>query len=305
MQLLHVVAAVASHGSLRQAAEALGVSQPALTKSLREAEKLVGVRLFERHARGVQATAYGAALSEAARKILQTLQQVEEEFGRIDSQLGRTAVIGALPTAAAGVIPEVIRQLKASDPHLEIRVIEGRLDELSPALALGNVDVIVGRLYDSLSEGGRFRGVTLYDEPMSFIVGHQHPLASRSAVSISELLDYEIALPTTSLRVGTETQAFLEAVGLSVRHPLTTTSVTLQRELLLSANVIAVMPSLILKGDIERGTFRLLNVRHPHKPPARPAGLLFRRDQPLSAAAARFVTTVSDYAESALPQYPA
>lgn len=303
LRLLRVIATVAHEGSLIKAAQALGLTQPALTKSLREAEDIVGVRLFDRHARGVQPNAYGTLLADAAQKIINVLSDVEDGFDRIDCHVGGTVLVGTLPTAAAGVIPGVMRQLRMSDPQLIVRVIEDKTNELRAALALGDIDLIVGRLYLSPDETDRFERVPLYDEPMSFIVGSQHPLARYEQVDATDIAHYEISLPVTSLRIRADTLAYLNTVGLQYQDSFTTTSLTLQREMLLNSNTVTVMPWLILKGDIERGTLKSLKVANAGKPPARPAGLLLRHDRPLSTAAARFVAVATEYARTSLPQY--
>ncbi len=303
LRLLRVIATVASQGSLLKAAEVLGLTQPALTKSLREIEDIVGVRLFDRHARGVLPNEYGVILADAAHKILNILSEVENGFDRIDTRVGGTVFVGALPTAAAGVIPGVIRQISDSDTQIAMRVVEGRTGELSTALALGDIDVVVGRLYSSFDEAGQFEKIPLYDEPMSFVVGNQHPLAEYERVDIADVMRYEISLPVASLRIRADTQEYLDALGLQLQDGFATTSLTLQREMMLNSNLVTIIPWLMLKGDIDRGTLKALKLAAAGKPPARPAGILFRRDRLLSTAATHFISVVTEYARVALPQY--
>lgn len=303
IRLLRVVSTVATQGSLLKASEVLGLTQPALTKSLREAEDLVGVRLFDRHARGVRANLYGQLLADAAQKILTILNDVEDGFERLDRRAGGTVMIGALPTAASGVIPGVIQRLRASDPDIDLRVVEGRSNELRAALALGDIDMVVGRLYRATDDVSAFEQVPLYDEPMSFIVGHQHPLADSEAVQVADILRYEVSVPLASLRISADTRDFLNAIGMQMQEGFTTTSLTLQREMLLVSDIISVTPWLMLHGDIRRGTLKVLKLASVANLPARPAGLLLRSDRPLSPAASRFVAVLNEYARVALPQY--
>jgi LysR family transcriptional regulator, pca operon transcriptional activator len=301
---MRIVAAVASQGSLLRAAQALGLTQPALTKSLREVEDIVGVRIFDRHARGVHTNAYGEQLAAAAGKILDILRDVEDGFDVIDRRLGGVVVVGALPTSAAGVMPEVMRRMRASDPQIEVRVVEGRTNELSAALAVGDIDLVVGRLYSQVDDGGQFERVTLYDEPMAFIVGHQHPLAARDSVPVSDIARCQFSLPAVSLRIRADTQLFLEAIGLTLDEGgFTTTSQALLREILLDTELVTVMPSLMARGDILRGTLKVLNVVAERSPPPRPAGLLLRKGRALAAPAARFAAVLTECAQLGLPQY--
>ena len=176
LRQLRAIRAVATGGSLQRAAQALGLTQPALTKSLREIEDLFGVRLFEWHARGVEPNANSVLVIDAARRILDILSDVEEGFDRIDQRVGGTLVVGALPTAAAGVMPELLRRMRESHPDIAVLVIENRTDELLGSLAIGDIDLIIGRLYPPLRPDDDLVRTELYDEPMSVIVGAQHPL---------------------------------------------------------------------------------------------------------------------------------
>ena len=300
---LRVVTTVASQGSLLKAAESLGLTQPALTKSLREIEDIVGARIFDRHARGMQVNGYGTLLADAARTILNTLRDVEDGFDRIDCRVGGTVIVGALPTAAAGVIPAVLRKMRIAEPDIQLRVVEDRTNELYASLALGDIDLFVGRLYSHADAAGQFEQVPIYDEPMSFIVGHQHPLAERKGLSVGEISGHEISLPAATFRIGADTHAYLDMLGMKLGEGFTTTSLPLLREMLLNSELVTVMPWLMLKGDIDRGTLRVLDLANPGTPPPRQAGLVLRRDRPLTPPAARFVEVVTEYARTALPQY--
>ena len=86
LRQLRAIAAIGAHGNLIKASQTLGISQPALTKTLREIEDMMGVRLFERHARGLDPNAQGSALVEAAGRILSIVRETEEERGRRTSR---------------------------------------------------------------------------------------------------------------------------------------------------------------------------------------------------------------------------
>lgn len=303
LRSLRVVATVASQGSLLKAAEVLGLSQPALTKSLREVEEVVGVRLFDRHARGVHPNEYGTLLADASQKILDILLQTEEGLDRIDNRVGGTVLVGALPTAAAGVVPALLSELHEVEPNIVVRVIEDRIDNLVAGLLMGDIDIVVGRLYTPLDHANHVVALPLYDEPMAFLVGAQHPLASLDAVRTEELARHPLALPLGSLRVRADTQAFLEGMGRPLHDGFTTTSSILLRELLLTRDLVAVMPWLMMKGDIDRGTLKRLQLAEVRKVPPRPAGALIRRDRALSTPASRVLEALTDYAKKHLPQY--
>jgi LysR family pca operon transcriptional activator len=293
---LRAIAVIAQHGSLLAASRALGITQPALTKMLHDLEDILGLRLFERHARGVLPNDHGLLVSDAARKILNVLRELEDGLERLDQQASGTVVIGALPIAAAGVMPEVIRRLRALEPSLVVRVIEDRTDELLSLLTLGDVDLVVGRLYPSVTDDANLVRTELYEEPFDVIVGAQHPLAALKLVTAEDLARYEISMPVVSFRIYAETRAFLEAHGVTPREGTATTSIMLMRDLLLSSDLVTVMPRLMLTKDITQGAMKVLPLAPgARKPAPRPAGLICRADRPIMPPVQRVIDTITSY----------
>ena len=205
-------------------------------------------------------------------------------------------MIGALPTAAAGVMPAVIARLRKDYPGISVRVIEDRYEEQIGSLTLGDIDLVVGRLYPPIHNEHNIVRTELYDEALSVIVGSNHPLASLGEVPAAMLAAYEVSLPIATLRIHAETQVYLECYGVIVSEGTTTTSLTLLRELLISSDLVTVMPRLMLAGDIDRGTLRVVPlVGGPS--PRRPAGLMHRADRPLMPAAQTVCRLIAQHAE--------
>jgi LysR family pca operon transcriptional activator len=296
---LRVLAAVGIQGSLLRAANLLGVSQPALTKSLREIEDVVGARLFERHARGVRPNPQGQVMIDAASSILRIIQEAEASVSRLCDQEDGQLVVGALPTAASGVMPELLLRLRRHAPSVQVKVVTEPTQQLLDALALGDLDVVVGRLYAPLRGPDNFVREVIYDEPMVVVVGPDHPLARQEVVTGEALSAYEIALPALSFRIRAETDAFLAQYGVRVAEGPSVTSLMLLRELLMSSDIVTIQPQLMLSGDLMRGTLKALKMQGP-PPPSRPAGLIYRSDRPLQARAALISRMLGEYAREAL-----
>jgi LysR family transcriptional regulator, pca operon transcriptional activator len=116
LHFLRAVDAIERHGSLLKASAALGVSQPAFTKSLHELEDILQLRLFHRHPCGVSSTEAGTVFVRSARRILAELRRLDEDLDLLSSPGGGALALGALPVAAAGVLPGVLTRLKAAYP---------------------------------------------------------------------------------------------------------------------------------------------------------------------------------------------
>ncbi len=291
LSLLRVVDAVETQGSLLKASAALGISQPALTKNLQELEDILRLRLFDRHSRGVVPTAAGRVFIQAARRILAHMHRLEEDLDQLDNPEGGTVALGALPVTASGVLPGVLARLKTTHPDISIRLQQGRSSDLFPQLASGELDLIVGRLYEPAVPDG-FKREPLWSEPISILARSGHPIFSET-VSVDSLRRYDLILPTMSQRIGQEIAHLLAMLGVEPTAPLRSSAYGFIREMLYDTDAIAIAPRLMMLGDLLRGTLRIAPL--PVPAPDRPAGLIIPRDRTLPPAAGVFVECLRGY----------
>lgn len=287
LPLLRIADALEVHGSLMKAAASLGVGQPALTRSLRELEEIAGCLLFERHARGVRPTEAGIVLIRLARRVLAEMHRAEEELDALGATGGGTLALGVLPVAAAGVLPGVLIRLRAEHPGVTVRLQQGRTEELLPLLAAREIDMVLGRLYPPAIPDSFVREA-LWEEPISILVRSGHPLLrGRQKVTPESLARHDVVLPTVSQRVGQEIEQVLALLGLRAAAPLRSSSYGFIREMLLATDHIAVMPRLMMVGDLLRGTLAVVPL--PIELPPRAAGFIVPGDRPQSPAACAFL----------------
>jgi LysR family transcriptional regulator, pca operon transcriptional activator len=292
LHLLRAVDAIERHRSLLKASAALGLSQPALSKSLQELEETFQLRLFERHSRGVSPTDAGDVVVRSARRILAELRRLDEELDLLSLPGGGTVALGALPVAAAGVLPGALTRLKAAHPEMRVRLQQGRTEELLPLLASGEIDLVVGRLYAPKVPDG-FEREALWTEPISIVARVQHPLFAVEQMTLDELRRYDLVLPTVTQRVGQEIETLLSALGLVPTASLRSSSYGFIREMLHGTDLISVMPRLLMAGDLMRGTLRVLPL--PIPAPDRHAGLILPRTRKLPPAGRAFVNCLRSY----------
>lgn len=292
LSFLRGVDALETHRSLLKASAIVGVSQPALTRSLQEFEEVIGQRLFDRHARGVRPTEAGLVMVRLARRILAELRRADEDLDRLASPDGGVVAVGALPVAAVGVLPGVLIRMKVSYPQVQIRLQEGRMEDLLPLLAAGDLDLLVGRLY-APAVPDNFEREALWEEPLSVLARAGHPVLAAGTALAGALGQYDLVLPTVSQRVGQEIDHQLVLLGLGQAAPMRSSSYGLIREVLLATDAISVMPRLMMVGDLLRGTLQVVPVSVPAPP--RPAGLVQPRNRVLPSAAAAFVTCLRSY----------
>ncbi len=292
LPLLRAADAIAQHGSISKASKALGVSQPAMTKSLRDLEDVLQVRLFERHVRGVRITRAGERVLKSARKVLAELSRLEDGLDELSSPEGWTLALGALPVAASGVLPGALARLTELHPGIRLRLQEGRTEDLLPLLDAGELDLIVGRLYAPPVPDG-FAREPLWTEPVSLLARAGHPILDRAPVTAAAVGAYDLVLPTVTQRVGQDIAHFLARLDLAPARPLRSNSYGFIREMLHSTDMLSAMPRLMMVGDLLRGTLRVVPLSIAA--PERPAGLIVPRDRSLPPPAQAFASVLRDY----------
>ena len=193
-QQMRHVAALIEHKSLARAARTLGISQPALSKSLRRLEAHLGVKLFERTARGVVATEFGRELAQRARAIAIEMTEAERAIRAIrDGREGRIT-IGAAPIAIASVLPVATARLLAANGDLTVAVVGGLHDRLFEWLRAGEIDAVLSNMVE---QGGDSDLVQepLFVDRMVVACRPDHPLRQRRDPPAEEVARYRWILP--------------------------------------------------------------------------------------------------------------
>ncbi|WP_332682124.1 LysR substrate-binding domain-containing protein [Bosea sp. (in: a-proteobacteria)] len=293
LRQLEIVIAVAEQGSFLAAAHMLSITQPAVSKAVQDVEGIVGHPIFDRMARGVMINPFGRILVERGRAILSLVERLSDDVRLIEQGRAGTLVIGALPTAATSVLPPTLGRLRASNPELDIRLVQGRTAELMPQLESGKLDLIVGRLYE-LETAHDVHREAIYHEPISVLVRAGHPLIGRQQIAPAETAECGLVLPSLEQRLGQEIDAVIAYSGLGLpAAPLRSTSISFIRELILSSDYITVLPRLMLAGDLGRGAVQILPVAMASS--SRPAGIITLRHRRRPAAVAALVSALRDH----------
>ena len=287
-----VIAAISTHASLLNAANALRLTQPALSRSLQEIEDLLGVKLYDRHSKGVRETRYGSALNESAKAILAELANLDSTLDRLTQDSSIMVTVGALPVAAVGVMPGVIARLNDEHDELRVRLVQGLTEDLIPNLSAGRLDLIVGRLYAPAIPDGLIRE-TLYYEPIWLAARPDNPIFDDPGPTLGRLAQCKLALPTVNSLLGQEIDELLMKMDVPLNSPIRSSSLGFIREMMQSSEVVSIMPRLMLAGDLLRGSIRVCAL--PIPTPSRPAGIIYRKDTPLPPSAKVLIQTLKNY----------
>jgi LysR family transcriptional regulator of abg operon len=178
--------AVTQAGSLRAAALAVGVSQPAITKSIRQLEGELGVQLLQRNARGAAATPAGKAFLARARVVQAELRKAADDLQAFQGGREGSVAFGLAPAACMLIVPDAMVQFRRQHPHARVRIVEGTNTALLPLVRDETLDFSIGQsLIAKPDDAIKFRPLM---RTSLVVAGRQgHPL--RAAKSLRELAD--------------------------------------------------------------------------------------------------------------------
>jgi molybdate transport repressor ModE-like protein len=287
--------AIARLGTLSAAAEELGITQPAATRTLRELELLLGVPLFERTSRGLSSTPVSEAFTIHARAIISQVRQAERHVQELlDADRG-TVVVGVHLTGSNALVPRAVASLKARHPMLTVELYEALPQRLLIELEAGRLDLVVGRLTRPTDE--HFIRRRLHDEAVSLAVRADHPLARRGTFPVSELSNYPWIMPSSEARLRGELEVFFGEQGIELPvNRVETTSFLALRHLLLTTDSIAAVSTSILNtidGAVSLGPSLDL-VSHS-------VGITLSASRPLTPAAAKMIEVLQELVDQGAP----
>jgi DNA-binding transcriptional LysR family regulator len=186
LEQLEYFLAVVKHGSLRRAAEALHVSQPAVSEALSKLERELGVSLLERRRSGSSVSAAGRELLDPVSDVLEAVDRLREVAGD-RRQRPRTVRIGSVSTGTSSLLTPAVGVLQAVAPQVGVEILDLQQREVFDAVGdasveLGLVNLLPG---DELPTG--LTGTVLIHGRPVVVMPATHPLAERDSVSVEEL----------------------------------------------------------------------------------------------------------------------
>lgn len=283
LRQLQLVVALADCGSVQRAAQALAMSQPAATQSLADLEALVGEALFERHARGVRPTRFGAVVLPMARSVVQSLRTAAEAVTTLQAGAHTVLRLGTIAAGASGVLATALPAWLASHPQVQVELVEDHSRQLLAELAAGRLDAVVGR--QPQPPQGDWVFLPLRSDAPALVAAPTHPLAQRPQAPWTLACRHPWLLPHRGMALR-EHLAYLWGDGVPEHpplHPLCTTSLPIILGVLDDRHTIALSPRSVVQPLVAQGLLTRLDIALPPRPPAPQA--------PPGAAAAAQSTT--------------
>lgn len=285
--------------SVLRAAEAANMTQPAASKLLAEMESLLGVPLFERHARGVEATAFGLAMVRRARAALSEIERASEEILALrEGRLGKVA-IGTVVNPGTTLVPQAVAAMKRDYPGILVEVEMAYSRPLVARLLDGQLDIVIGRIMDP--EGAAdLEFEPLADEPHAVIVRAGHPLAGRDALQPGDLDAHGWIMPPPASVLRTRLEAAFHQHGMrSPRNLVETASLPVIIYLLRHSDLLAALPPECVAPYLQTAQMQVLpielDVRMEY------FGIVRRRDRSPAPGVAHMLKTLRETAQRLYP----
>ncbi|MCQ4142617.1 LysR family transcriptional regulator [Chryseobacterium sp. EO14] len=187
---LKVFHTVASRSSFTKASEELNISQPAVTKHIKEIENQLNTKLFDRKGTSIQLTQSGKILFEYAEKIRNIYRDLEFEIHQINQKHQGKLIIGASTTVAQYILPEILAKFKSYYKDLKIELITHNTEMISELLKDGKIDlgIIEGESQSAYFDYQKFKA-----DEIVLVAKANHPLANKT-LNVKDLYELELIL---------------------------------------------------------------------------------------------------------------
>ncbi len=249
LQQLAVFEKVVEAGSLLAASRDLAMTQPAVSKVIHELERHLAAELFVRGKRGVALTEFGREFEPYAKSMLAELRHLADGLNAWHTGAAGQVIVGTLLTASTTLLPAAITRLRDAAPDVIVDIRVGTNASLFPALARGDLDIVVGFLpmgrgrVRQRDEDSQLTHVKLYDEELCAVVAHNHPIRRRRVLALKDLHDMQWILPTPdSVAYGTACAMFEKEQLPLPRHVVHSVSILTNVGLLTRSPMVGLMP---------------------------------------------------------------
>jgi DNA-binding transcriptional LysR family regulator len=285
-QLL-LLEALGRERNLGRAAAALGMSQPAATRLLQQAEEAVGVPLFTRLARGMEPTTSGEVLVRFARQTLLDFHLAREQMGALHSGLQGRLRLGSVPGALPELLAPALAAYKQQHPRVAVSVLVETSDVMLGVLQRGEVELVLGRPTERHFDD-ELEIEPLLAQPQVAVARTGHPLLQGQSLALADLVAWPWILQPPGAPQRSLFEAALREAGLHVRLDITETASTVAATVLLEASdMLAILPASLAAHYARLGVLQVVPLELPMQAAA--IHLLTRRHRELSPAALGFV----------------
>lgn len=238
---LNAVITIGDVHSVTSAASILGVSQPAVNRSLRNIEQRLNVRLFDRTSRGMMPTDSGEILIRRAKLAFLEIRQSMEEIANVSGDAQGRIAIGALPLPRTYLVPTAVSRFLDDFPNATVSIYDGLYEKLLADLCSGDLDMIVGTIRDPAPVDG-ITSEALFEDGLIVAARSDHPLTNKGVLTFEDIRDARWVMPHQGVPLRAQFEEQLRQHEIPVpEHFIETDSTVVIRTLLLDSDRLALV----------------------------------------------------------------
>lgn len=264
--------------SVSIAADRLHVTQPAVSRSLKELENMLGAQLFDRVGRGLRLNEAGRIFQSHAAASMTELMRGHDRLAKNGGASIRLSV-GALPTASTDLLPRAALRFRQEAPNVRLHILTGPNWLLFNQLREGALDLVVGRM----PEGDTASGVTfqqLYIEDVVIVCRPDHPILE-STVPEDGVKQFPLILPPKGAVISGTVDRYLSSIGLpEMRGDFETVALPVGRKIVQSSDMLWFISRGVVAEELGLGTLIAVDLSSPLL--SGPVGISVSRSAPLS-----------------------
>lgn len=279
-QLRHFVA-LAEHGNFARAAEAVHLSQPALSRSIQALEGSLGCTLVDRHSRGISLTAHGQLVLEHARRLLAGSRALHNAVSQLGNLASGELRLGSGPYPAARLVPQAIGQFAQRYPQVRVELVIDNWQQLRTRLLDDEIELFVADIRE-LGEDVQLCAKPLRSFPGALFCRPQHPLRMLGReLRTEDLHHFSLAGTQLPQAISRHLRQFGGADVLSIQCD----NFMVLKELVSSSDVLSMAPWDVIAQDVQAGRLALLPLAGVHGVASSAYGIVSRAGHSLSPAA--------------------
>ncbi len=243
---LHYIVAVADLQSFGQAAERCFISQPTLSMQIKKLEESLGIQLFERTNKKVMITEAGLAIVESARRILEETNHIKQIAATAQDPLAGNLRLGAFPTLAPYLFPELVPAIKQNLPKIRLILVEEKTEQLLSQLSTGDLDMALLALP---IEDDSLNSMVLFEDEFFLAVSSEHPLSEKTKVEQADLLGQSLLLLDEGHCLRGQALQVCQIHGANEQQDLRATSLETLRQMVCAGTGITFIPKIALRHN--------------------------------------------------------
>jgi DNA-binding transcriptional LysR family regulator len=263
LQDLHVLMAVVQAGSMNKAAALLNTGQSAISRSIVELERTIGVRLLDRNPRGVEPTEYGRALLDGGAAVFDDLRQAVKNIEFLADPTAGEVRIGCNPFLAESFVSAVVERLSRRYPRMVFHLVAADTQALHRDLHERNVDLLVARRVGPIADE-RQSFEFLFDDSYVVAAGAQSPWIRRRRIELAELVSQSWILPPPESQITSVAMEAFRAGGLDYpRVTVVTSTPQVRIGFVATGRFLSIFPASALRFPTRRPELKVLAIELP------------------------------------------